>query len=54
MIVFKKLRSKRFNGFEVLDDDDEFEPPALHSEERNLRSDLKRKTEPAAAEFLYL
>ena len=44
MIVFKKLRSKRFNGFEVLDDD-EPEPPAQHSEERNLRSDLKRKTE---------
>ena len=41
MIVFKKLRSKRFNGFEVLDDDDETETPAQHCEERNLRSDSR-------------
>ena len=45
MIVFKKLRSKRFNGFEALYDDDEPEPTAQHSEEKHLRSDLKRKTE---------
>ena len=45
MIVFKMVRSKRVNGFEALDDDDAPEPPAQHSEEKNLRSDLKRKTE---------
>ena len=46
MIVFKKLRCKRSNGFEVLDDDDEPEPLVQHREEKTLRSDLKRKTEP--------
>ena len=45
MIVFKKLRCKRYNGFKVLDDDDEPEPLAQHSEEKTLKSDLKRKTE---------
>ena len=47
MIVFKKLRCKRSNGFEALDDvdDDEHEPPTQHSEEKTLKSDLKRKTE---------
>ena len=45
MIVFKKVKSKRVNGFEALDDDDAHETPAQNSEEKNLRSDLKRKTE---------
>ena len=47
MIVFKKLRCKRTNGFVALDDvdADEHEPPVHHNEEKTLRSDLKRKTE---------
>ena len=46
MIVFKKLRCKRSNGFEALDvDADEHEHPVQHNEEKTLKSDLKRKTE---------
>ena len=45
MIVFERMRSKGFNGFKTLDADDYPEPPVQHSEEKHLRSDLKRKTE---------
>ena len=36
MIIFKKLRCKRSNGFEALDDvdADEHEPPVQHNEEK--------------------